>query len=191
MEPLKSIAEATAGGGLVSIANVMDAFAGRPDAVIPVNDVMDYYRCHKRVKAARITSVAEIEGGMSLIIASAVDPELELPYAAPDDMLTRYRPVAGDYLVMYEGGHVSISPKDAFDGGYTLEPVPSVIPEYQQRVLDEKAALDEKMIALDRFICSEAFLLLNPNAGHLLKQQSCAMAVYSSILGSRISDFTE
>ena len=61
---------------------------------------------------------------------------------------------------------------------------------HQQRVVDEKAALDEKIVFLTQFITD------NPVFGGLpldergrLKRQRLVMIEYSDILGERISEF--
>lgn len=104
-EELKSVIEAAncEDGGLVHISNVMDR-----------------YQCHKQVQAAVIKVVEDADSGVSLTIACPSDNALELPYLADPDMVARYRPVPGDYLVMYSDDYVSISPKAAFEQGYTM-----------------------------------------------------------------------
>lgn len=61
---------------------------------------------------------------------------------------------------------------------------------YQQRVIDEKMALDEKAYTLSRFIRhSHVFTMLRPEEQELLKEQNDAMWQYSEILGKRIAAF--
>jgi hypothetical protein len=38
---------------------------------------------------------------------------------APQDLFARYKPVTGDVLVRYADGWIGISPRKAFDEGYT------------------------------------------------------------------------
>ena len=61
---------------------------------------------------------------------------------------------------------------------------------HQQRVVDEKAALDEKVILLTQFITSNpVFSSLPLDERGRLKRQRLAMIEYSDILGERIAAF--
>lgn len=60
---------------------------------------------------------------------------------------------------------------------------------HQQRVVDEKAELDQKLAALRRFFGTEIYARLPEIERHLLFAQSQAMATYSMILGERIDAF--
>lgn len=60
---------------------------------------------------------------------------------------------------------------------------------HQQRVVDEKAELDEKRSKLDFFLRTMTFKDLSQDeAGRLLRQSKC-MGTYSEILGERIAAF--
>lgn len=92
------------------------------------------YRCFKIVEALRICGIIHTAPA----VITPVDPPKCEPYVArlyfgadlrestdfldyPDPALfARYSPVAGDYLVRYEDGYLSISPKKAFEDGYRL-----------------------------------------------------------------------
>lgn len=81
---------------------------------------METYQSHKRVKAARIAHVnpsrasnGEITGTFTVTYEDGSGETL------PREMTMRHHPVVGDYLVEYEDGYRSISPKAAFEGGYT------------------------------------------------------------------------
>ena len=64
------------------------------------------------------------------------------------------------------------------------------IPAHQQRVLDEKRELDERLSKLDAFILDNPlFAKLSSDEQELLARQSMAMAVYSGILDERIACF--
>jgi hypothetical protein len=84
---------------------------------------MKRYVCHKIVEAAPIFSVFELseKAGYSITFGftEADMRSHEFPYqwsaGAP------YRPQLGDYVVKYSDGYHSISPKAAFESGYTLE----------------------------------------------------------------------
>lgn len=61
--------------------------------------------------------------------------------------------------------------------------------EYQQRVVDEKTALEEKLVKLRVFLDSEAFLTLDNEDRFLLSRQEEAMSAYLDILVARIKRF--
>lgn len=61
---------------------------------------------------------------------------------------------------------------------------------HQQRVVDEKAALDEKIALLTQFITGNpVFSSLPLDERGRLKRQRLAMIEYSDILGERIAAF--
>jgi division protein CdvB (Snf7/Vps24/ESCRT-III family) len=61
---------------------------------------------------------------------------------------------------------------------------------YQQRVVEEKKALDTKLEALEKFIATPAsFGALPGDEQFRLKQQRNAMQAYANILGQRIGAF--
>jgi len=61
--------------------------------------------------------------------------------------------------------------------------------DFQQRVVDEKKELDEKVTKLRAFIHTEQFDSLDGNEKIRLWRQADAMGVYSSVLGERIEAF--
>lgn len=72
-------------------------------------DLLPKWRSHKVVSAAPIQRVL------------GDDITLEGPYPtikAPPGIFHRYAPAAGDYLVIYDDGYISVSPKAAFEAGY-------------------------------------------------------------------------
>lgn len=62
---------------------------------------------------------------------------------------------------------------------------------YQQRVVDEKAELDEKITKLIGFFSNPIFPTISYSEKYRLIRQSAAMHEYSNILGERIADFKE
>ena len=122
MSDIKSVVEAAMGnGGTVLISNVMGKF-----------------KCHKVVSAARISDISfmvmDHRGcGLSVTIQHPEFDDMTLPYVIPDEMMARYIPQVGDYLVLYEDDYVSVSPKEAFESGYRL-------------IRDEQDHLDEEEI---------------------------------------------
>lgn len=79
--------------------------------------MMPKYRCHKKVWALQIKSIAEITDGLML--------SFEEPHFAPrqfntDELKGRPTPQPGWYFVQYEDGYISFSPPEVFEEGYTL-----------------------------------------------------------------------
>ncbi len=62
--------------------------------------------------------------------------------------------------------------------------------DWQQRVVDEKAALDEKRTALLAFFDKPAFNELPTEDRILLIAQHTHMKAYSDVLGTRIARFS-
>jgi crAss001_48 related protein len=63
------------------------------------------------------------------------------------------------------------------------------VTEFQQRVIDEKRDLDEKLRALDAFTRTEDWNSLEPEDVRLLARQAECMAQYSATLAQRIARF--
>ena len=63
------------------------------------------------------------------------------------------------------------------------------ITDGQQRVIDEKNALDEKLIKLSAFVRTDEFYALDTEDRQLLRRQREVMLQYSDILGDRIARF--
>lgn len=62
-------------------------------------------------------------------------------------------------------------------------------PDYQTRVIEERAALDEKLEKLDAFVASDAFHDLQEADRVDLMDQRTAMYSYAAILSRRIARF--
>jgi len=60
---------------------------------------------------------------------------------------------------------------------------------YQERVVEEKKELDEKISKLSPFISSEKFLSVKEDEANRLRNQLSIMVDYSNILGERIANF--
>jgi hypothetical protein len=60
---------------------------------------------------------------------------------------------------------------------------------WQERVVEEKKALDEKLEKLDAFILSKAFDSVDHFEKRRLHQQQFVMSEYSRILDERIANF--
>lgn len=61
---------------------------------------------------------------------------------------------------------------------------------WQQRVVDEKAQLDERFVKLGKFMEDNAFFQLPEAERERLKRQYAAMKAYTEVLGERIAEFT-
>ena len=151
---------------------------------------MPKYQCHKKVWALKIKAVAQgtqptdLPGG-SWMLHPADDGYG--PLEVSHEWYAKHKPEAGGYFVVYDDGYKSYSPASAFESGYSLIPPAST---HQQRVLDEKRELDERLSKLDAFILDNPlFLQLSGSEQERLARQSKAMAIYSGILGERIAAF--
>jgi hypothetical protein len=60
---------------------------------------------------------------------------------------------------------------------------------HQQRVVEEKTALDEKIQKLQSFMATPAYLSLDWNEQRRLYRQHSAMVEYSTVLDERIGAF--
>lgn len=84
-------------------------------------------------------------------------------------------------------GYISWSPSDVFDRAYKAVRVPQ---PHQQRVVEEKGALDEKIVALTKFIFTNPVHATVPAyQRELLREQMSIMMTLSEILGQRIAAF--
>ncbi len=63
--------------------------------------------------------------------------------------------------------------------------------EFQQRVIDEKTELDEKLTKLRRFFVTPIFAGLPQAEQDLLTRQQVVMTSYSNILEARIALFND
>ena len=75
---------------------------------------MPRYVSHKKVWALEIDSVCE-----GLRVSLTFRDKGYAPMQVPDEMFLRYRPVPGDFYVVYVDGYKSFSPRKAFLEGYT------------------------------------------------------------------------
>jgi hypothetical protein len=64
-----------------------------------------------------------------------------------------------------------------------------MIHPHEQRVHDEKAVLDNKLLALTSFIAMPRFSQLPERTKRLMRAQATIMESYSIVLGLRIDDF--
>jgi len=76
---------------------------------------MPQYQSHKKVRAAEIMGVGPTGSDGATVLFLGAYGE----FTADEKMTARYHPSVGDYLVKYDDGYLSISPKAPFDEGYT------------------------------------------------------------------------
>lgn len=81
-------------------------------------NVMGRFKCNKMVSAAKISEILDDSRDLSVTLQHPDFEEMTLPYVIATEMMARYTPQVGDYVVLYGDGYVSVSPKDAFEGGY-------------------------------------------------------------------------
>jgi hypothetical protein len=83
---------------------------------------MPQYQCHKLVHALQIKSAFRYPSNPGDESGSVTLNFCDQRYSPMDlsiDLVARYWPKEGDYLVVYHDGYKSISPKQAFEEGYT------------------------------------------------------------------------
>lgn len=73
------------------------------------------YRCHKVVRAAKITQFR----GNGTDTPDIVLGEIGGIVSESEYWMKKHTPAVGDYYVMYEDGYTSVSPAKAFEEGYT------------------------------------------------------------------------
>lgn len=81
-----------------------------------VSDLLTRWQSHKIVKAAKIIQIFS-DDMMELDVHNPATGVC-LTVKPADKMFARYRPVEGDYYVVYDDGYASISPRQAFEDGY-------------------------------------------------------------------------
>lgn len=84
---------------------------------------------------------------------------------------------------------ITIPVDDSTSTEVTLDTKKDVRPLFQQRVVQEKVELDDKIINLDKFLLTETFHGLPAAEQDRLERQFDVMKEYASILGERIAAF--
>jgi hypothetical protein len=84
---------------------------------------MAQYRSHKVVCAAQIAAVdpaGRADGPQNTWLLHVIDADgNKQPIDVAAAVFLRYHPEPGDYLMVYPDGYRSVSPKAAFEEGYT------------------------------------------------------------------------
>ena len=80
------------------------------------------YQCHKKVKAFKITKMAELRGedGRVEYILGAGDGVNPFVFVVSNMFVKKHNPEIGGYYVRYQDGYESYSPEGAFEEGYSL-----------------------------------------------------------------------
>ena len=84
------------------------------------------------------------------------------------------------YIVEYEGGYISWSPKDVFESGY------SPVDTAKERVKLELKELTEKLDSLEEFVSSDALSNLSSSQADMLIEQVAVMSRYAELLKLRL-----
>jgi hypothetical protein len=79
---------------------------------------MPQYQSHKKVWALQIKEVFRPSSSKELVTVSFVEADYA-PIQVESEVCSRYWPREGDYYLVYEDGYQSISPRKAFEEGYT------------------------------------------------------------------------
>lgn len=89
-----------------------------------VSTEMPKYLCHKEVHALKIAKIVhDGEGddcesdGTAMIIPA---DEGYSPFKVDFAYMSKHKPVAGGYFIVYEDGYKSFSPAEAFESGYSV-----------------------------------------------------------------------
>jgi hypothetical protein len=136
------------------------------------------YRCHKVVRAAKITAIER--DAVTLLTLGDIGGCVSVSY----DFDVKNQPEVGGYYVVYADGYSSYSPAKAFEEGYS--PVPQ---DFKGRVRQEYDELNEKLSKFVAFFGTPAYEALSADARSLLQSQHAAMCDYSNFLGKRIASF--
>jgi hypothetical protein len=91
------------------------------------------------------------------------------------------------FAVKYADGYTSWSPKDVFEAAYLPIGHVTHLPPFHQRLIGEKAQLDERRTKLHAFVESAAFAEQSSTSQRLLTSQVAAMDEYSELLAQRLA----
>jgi len=80
---------------------------------------MPRYKCHKEVQALKIDSLKPRHPDDGTLLLTPVTTGYK-PFVLDAAFVSKHRPVAGGYYVVYADGYESFSPADAFEDGYTI-----------------------------------------------------------------------
>lgn len=139
---------------------------------------MKTYKCHKQVKAFKITNIKLIEDSIYNLVGSNDIVMVR------EDFMQKFKPEVGGYYVLYNDGYTSYSPAEPFEEGYTE----LVEDTFLTRLKKEEEELSIKLDKLDTFMYSEKFNSIPDIQRILLRIQYTAMITYKSCLLERINN---
>lgn len=134
---------------------------------------MKTYSCHKIVQAEPMTL-----GFFESTRNRKMYPNINKDSNNTDD--TQYDATAEGYLVKYEDGYESWSPKAVFEAGYRC------IETAKDRVQIELTDLQIKLESLQAFVNSDKFNELGEYMQKLLLEQKASMTDYADVLEQRL-----
>lgn len=134
---------------------------------------MKAYSCHKIVQAEPMTL-----GFFESTRNRKMYPNVNKDSNNTDD--TQYDATAEGYLVKYEDGYESWSPKAVFEAGYRC------IETAKDRVQIELTDLQIKLESLQAFVNSDKFNELGEYMQKLLLEQKASMTDYADVLEQRL-----
>lgn len=89
----------------------------RPGKVMTAQ-MLPEYQCHKVVRAAKIRDVEGFKDGSGILYMDHPD-EGRVMTPVGIEYMSKHKPQAGGYFVVYEDDYQSWSPAEAFEEGYT------------------------------------------------------------------------
>ncbi|MEN3759330.1 Gp49 family protein [Aeromonas veronii] len=106
----------------VELKGVLEAALSEDGGIILIRNAMAEFQSYKKVHAAVISEVhpCDEHGHFMIDITNPLYDGITIPYMVTQDMVARFTPGIGDYIVLYENDYVSFSPKDVFEGGYLM-----------------------------------------------------------------------
>ncbi len=128
-----------------------------------IKNQMVSFTCHKTVKAVQMSRIECAE------LMKYPKPEEDEP----------------GYIVMYEDGYISWSPKGAFENGYKLSET------FTDRLKIEMQDLEEKCQKLEDFLSSSKSESLDQIQRNLLSVQLSAMVAYYGTVRTRFELLTQ
>ena len=137
---------------------------------------MKTYKCHKQVKAFKITNIKLIEDSIYNLVGSNDIVMVR------EDFMQKFKPEVGGYYVLYNDGYQSYSPAEPFEEGYTE----LVEDTFLTRLKKEEEELSIKLDKLYTFMYSDKFNSIPDIQKTILKIQYTAMVTYKTCLLERI-----
>ena len=137
---------------------------------------MKTYKCHKQVKAFKITNIKLIEDSIYNLVGSNDIVMVR------EDFMQKFKPEVGGYYVLYNDGYTSYSPAEPFEEGYTE----LVEDTFLTRLKKEEEELSIKLDKLYTFMYSDKFNSIPDIQKTILKIQYTAMVTYKTCLLERI-----